>query len=467
VAFFGVPMLALQALGHPDFMFWGAALPADSEFSLEDPLALDYINQQLGYLLLPALTTRSAHAQYFAVVLYGLDLVERALRAHDLPDDDRVRHELFERWERFWALACLESRKGALSRGDPDAMRGVRGAKTAWFVGPAPLSLRYTLISRQRELGGLGAYLIPLRNLGLVYPGTLRITPAARPILDAFWEESDAPAHGSRFDNWAMAAVAPSSSQVDRKSQGIRLATLGERARLTSVLTRKPQQDRLFEAIVTHAPPPTAELAAVVQTMHLAGFEGPREILQAVLGGGFGPVTAHLRGLLALALAYGDVAVCLRDLFDAVYRDVIDTGSLVSRAQVVANAVTSPRLVALQSATAALLKDPDLRRIRGLTAHGGSFVQLLERIVVAGPVDSLDLVLRYHRQIQRARSSGSSWISEQDDCLRADLTHYTGYRLRAPFPGFKLNIVASLLRTTGRLPTAILAPEPVAEEGEE
>lgn len=95
-----------------------------------------------------------------------------------------------------------------------------------------------------------------------------------------------------------------------------------------------------------------------------------------------------------------------------------------------------------------------------------AFVHLLfEQLVVAGPAEVLDLVLRYHRQVQRARSSGSGWISEQGDDLRADLTNYTGYRQAAPFPAYKLNILANLLRTTGRLPTFV-APRAEPEEVE-
>lgn len=452
-------MLALQARKQPDFIFWGAALPSESEFSLEDPLALDYINQQIGYLLLPALTTRSSQAQYFAMVLYGLELAERALHTYGLPDDDRVRRELFERWERFWALACLESRKGALTRGDPDAMRGVRGAQKAWFSGENPLPLGFQLISRQSELGGLGAYLIPLRDLGLVFPGTLRITPAASSIVAAFWEEPDAEARGSRLDTWALDSLAPSCTQVQRKAHGIRLATLGERSRLTSVLGRQCQQDRLFDAIITQAPPPTHELARHVQAAIRVGIDDPRELLQTLIAGQFGAVDPSLRDLLALALAYGDVVVCLRDLFDAAYREVMDAGNLVARAKVVQNASTSTRIDALRSAAAALLAAPELRRIRQMPAHGVAFLRLLELLVPASPAEALDLLLRYHRQIQRARSSGSSWISEHGDCLRADLTHYTGHQSAAPFPGFKLFILASLLRSTGRLPATATPPE--------
>ncbi|PCC69106.1 hypothetical protein SAMN02745121_08882 [Nannocystis exedens] len=263
-------MIALVPLARPaEVLLWAAPLPGESEFVLEDPLALDYLGQQVGYFLLPALTTRSGQAQYFAVVLYGLDLAERALKEYGLPDDDDERRRLFERWERLWALATLESRNGSLGRGHPDAMRGARGVSKAWFSGEKPLPRDYPLISRQSELSGLGAYLVPLRDLGLVYPDSLRITPAATPIVDAFWGEPGT-MHMQRFDNWALHVLAPATARIERKFPNFRLATLGERSRLTSILGRKPQQDPIFEAVVERAPPPTLAVARLVE-------QGPQE----------------------------------------------------------------------------------------------------------------------------------------------------------------------------------------------
>lgn len=201
-------MTTLAPVSRPaEVLLWAAPMPSESEFVLEDPLALDYLGQQVGYFLLPALTTRSGQAQYFAMVLYGLDLAERALTEYGLPDEDRTRRELFERWERLWALALVESYGGELGRGHPDAIRGARGVAKAWVSGERPLPRDYPLISRQSELGGLGAYLVPLRDLGLVYPGSLRVTPAATSILDAFWGEPGT-MHMQRFDNWAMQVLA-------------------------------------------------------------------------------------------------------------------------------------------------------------------------------------------------------------------------------------------------------------------
>lgn len=180
-------LVALEAL--PDGMFWSAPLALDSDFTAEDPLALDYLGQQVGLWLFRGFTTRTSRAQNYAVVLYGLHLADKAVQKFGYPGDDETRTRLFERWERFWALATLEFRNGQLARGDEDAMRGVRGATRAWFPGNKPLPLDFPLISRQNELGGLGAYLTSLREYGLVFPGSLRVTPAARDILASFWSE--------------------------------------------------------------------------------------------------------------------------------------------------------------------------------------------------------------------------------------------------------------------------------------
>ncbi len=454
-----VVMIALLPLARPaELLLWAAPLPGESEFVLEDPLALDYLGQQVGYFLLPALTTRSGQAQYFAMVLYGLDLAERALKVYGLPDDDRTRRQLFERWERLWALATLESHHGALTRGHPDSMRGARGVGKAWFSGEKPLLRDYTLISRQTELGGLGAYLVPLRDLGLVYPGSLRVTPAATAILDAFWDEPGT-MHMQRFDNWAMHVLDGAVTRIERKFQNFRLATLGERSRLTSILGRKPQQDRIFEAVVERAPPPTLAVAHLVDRATRLGIDDPRDILVAMLDGGCGPLDTSLRDLLALALAFGDAAVAVRDCFDAVYAGIIDAGFIAERARIVAHALPAERMDNLHRATTALLAAPELARLERLPMHGRVFLRLANDLATSNPNTALDHILAFHRRVQRERSTGDSWISQEASDLRIAQTRYTGHRFEARFPSFKLNILRNLLETTGRLPTTLGATQ--------
>ena len=217
-------MTQLVSLEHPSrSLIWTAPVSDGSELTSEDPLGLDYIAQQFGLLILPTLTTRSTRAQAFAVVVYGLALAERAIERHSYPATHDTRRELFERWERFWALATFEYRAGKVKRGDWDAMRGVNGAKKAWKPGEAPLPLDFQLISRQQELGNLGAYLVPLRRARLVADGGVRPAPAALEIVDAFWDEPGENKHRGSYDEYALTALEPGRLKIDRKFANLTL----------------------------------------------------------------------------------------------------------------------------------------------------------------------------------------------------------------------------------------------------
>ena len=73
----------LQAIESlPDSFYWSAPLDVDSDFTAEDPLAFDYLGQQVGLWLFPGLTTRTGRAQNYAMVLYGLYLAEVACRRY-------------------------------------------------------------------------------------------------------------------------------------------------------------------------------------------------------------------------------------------------------------------------------------------------------------------------------------------------------------------------------------------------
>jgi len=47
----------------PAGLFWSTPLASDSDFTAEDPLALDYLGQQVGLWLFRGFTTRTNRAQ--------------------------------------------------------------------------------------------------------------------------------------------------------------------------------------------------------------------------------------------------------------------------------------------------------------------------------------------------------------------------------------------------------------------
>ncbi len=446
-----------------ELFFWSAA-SSDSEFTAEDPLALDYIAQQVGLFLLPTLTTRTSRAQSFAVVLYGLRLVERAIRERGLVDDDEVRRVLFERWERFWAMAVLESRGGVLRRGDPDAMRGVRGAIKAWRGGDRPLPLDYALISRQQELGSLGAYLAPLRLSGLVIAGTLRPSPAADELLAAFWGEVDENVRASRYEEYAMLALDEGRTTIDRKSANLTLSKVGERSRL-SCLTQQPrvaQQLRLYRALIeTARDSTTLQMARVVEESGRRSVADPRELLDGAIDGRWGACDERLRDLLRTARAFGDVMQAVLIAFDRVYVALAESGWQAKRKAVAAELFGDPVLADLKKAATALLQAPDLARIRTLPAHGPAFVRLLDDLTTADADQTLGLLLAYHARVQRDRQRGDAWIRDLGGELTLLLTTYAARPEQVRYPGFKLNVLRSLLIDVGRLPPTQAAEEEV------
>lgn len=447
----------VSARGAEEMFFWTAA-SHESEFAAEDPLALDYIAQQVGLFILPTLTTRTPRAQAFAVVIYGLHLVERAIRERELLDDDEIRRALFERWERFWAMAVLESRGGVLRRGDPDAMRGVRGAVKAWYGGEKALPLDYPLISRQQELGSLGAYLAPLRLAGLVVPGTLRPSPAADEILDAFWDEPHENARTSRYAEYALLALDTNSTRVERKHAGLTLAKVGARSRL-SCLTGSPprsaQQDRLYRALFVHARDATTlQIAQVVEESAKANVTDARVVLDGAIDGRWGACDARLTDLLRTARAFGDAMQVVLAIFDRTYAALSERGWHGKRKHIASAVLDDDALVELRKVSAGLLAAPEQARIRALPTHGAAFMRLIDEVRAASAEGTLAAVLAYHARVQRDRQRGDAWIRDGEGDLTLFLTTYTARPAAVRFPGFKLNVVRSLLVDMGRLPVS-------------
>jgi hypothetical protein len=436
-------------------LFWSAPSP-DSEFAPEDPLALDYVAQQVGLTILPTLTTRSSRAQSYAVVLYGLDLAQRHLAALGEPDDDEMRRALFERWERFWALAVLEARGGVIERGDPDSMRGVRGAVRAWFGGDRPLPLDYQLISRQQELGSLGAYLVPLRLAGLVIPGTLRPSPAATEILEAFWDEPSERSHASRYESYAVEALDLRRAKIDRKNGNLTLARVGERSRLSSLVARarKEQQARLYHALLEAVPDRTGTtlpMSRVVAGATLDEVFDPSDIIDGAIAGRWGTLEPLLVDLLRTARVFGDLLDALLRVFDRAYESVRAAGWQAPMRDVAAHAFADRR--ALSNACERFLDAPELARIQRLPVHGAAVIRLTAELRTGSNEDALARLLEYHHAVQRERRRGEAWIRDRGGRLTLFVTSYNARSNAWRFPSYKLDVVRQLLSDTGRLPS--------------
>jgi hypothetical protein len=447
--------LALEAVETPPAgLFWSAPLASDSDFTAEDPLALDYLGQQVGLWLFRGFTTRTNRAQNYAVVLYGLHLAEVAIRKYGYSGDDETRTRLFERWERFWALATLEFRDGELTRGDDDAMRGVLGAKRAWFRGPAPMPLDFPLISRQNELGGLGAYLSSLREYGLVFPGTLRVTPAARGILDAFWVEQGEKGTHHLYEEYALEALDFDHREIARKRGLLTLAGLGRRSRLSCLVrrSRTDQQQRLWRVLFANArDDSTLPLSKQLIAAHAAGIDEAEALLEGFLAGRWGELRSEVSSKVEVALAFGRMARVLLDRFHRAYGHVNERGWVADFGDVAVAAFPQEDMRELRAACSTVLEASGAARFRKLPEHGPGFVTLLGKLAGADSVDCLDHLLTFHQRVQRSRRGGGSWLRREQDKLVMQVAGYSGYKSEAAFPGLKLAVVRRLLTDLGKL----------------
>lgn len=435
-------------------IFWSAPAVFDSEFAAEDPLALDYLGQQVGLWLFPGFTTRTSRAQYYAVVLYGLHMVQRAIETYDLAGDDEVRTRLFERWERCWALATMESRSGELDRGDPDAMRGVRGARRAWFPGKTPLPLDFELISRQSELGGLGAYLSSLRYHQLVGHGSLRVTPLAQEIVDSFWSEKGKRDMVPVYEDYILSGMKPDVKTWARANPSGRLTLegLGRRSCLTSIMEqgRSAQRERLWNVLFALAPNRgTMQLAQCLIAANADGVQDSEPLLDGMAQGRWGTLDAEVRQFSELGLTFGRVARVLLDCFNRAYQRVEEDGWNSDPVAVAAAAFPREVDEELRLMARALTDSAQVSRLDGLTFHGPGFMTLVRSMGEGTAVDKLQPLLRFHGQVQQTRRGSAPWLKQERGKLIMQLPGYAGHRTPATFPSLKLNTVRQLLRDLG------------------
>jgi hypothetical protein len=333
-------------------------------------------------------------------------------------------------------------------------MRGIRGATRAWFPGKRALPLDFPLISCQNELGGLGAYLTSLRTYGLVFPGSLRVTPAAAEILTSFWSEPGARDWSHRYEAYALAALDLDARHIPRARGHLTLAGLGKRSRLSSLVHRQrtAQQERLWNALFVAARDgSTLPLAEKLIAAQRDGVDDAEDFLEGMLDERWGALSADNRNKVEVALAFGQLARMLLDRFDRAYGYVDEHGWVATLDEVAKAAFPKREAKALRAACRALLKAQDARRFQRLRYHGPDFVTFLTKLVSSGPTASLEHLLDYHRSVQRSRRGGGAWIRREEGKLVMQVAGYNGYKSEASFPGMKLDVVRQLLADLGRL----------------
>lgn len=297
-------------------IYWTAFTDLEGNSGPTDPLRFDMYTQRLGNILLPGITNRTERLRYLTMVCAGLAETSRS------GTTVRQQRKAFLPFERGWALAITLSVDGRLKLGAADGtdrrglrpeFQGFRGANRvlAHFrtLGDRPRVRppAYKLLQAQDAQGGLGAYLITLRQFGFVHPESLALTSQGRALAAAF-----AP-HGVRGGRLRLLAE---DAPVDRHL----LARMGRVLSLGSPTTeeRALVRQAVFENTRT-------VVADVVSRMRAAtpSTRGPRELLA-----GIARVDGdEIERAAAYALAFDPLRVAALTLFARLGEQLAPRGS--------------------------------------------------------------------------------------------------------------------------------------------
>ena len=258
----------------PNIIYWTAYSPPEGNSQPSDPLRFDMYAQRLGNLMLPGITNRTERLRYLSMVCAGI-----ATTAPVGVASLREQRQALLPFERGWALAQALSVAGELkSRDDSQRspslkpeFRGLRGANRVLAhyrtLGDSATvhPNRYVLLKSQDAQGGLGAYLVTLRQFKFVQDGSLDLTALGSELSAAFQPTR----RGRRLS--ILAASTPAKRSA--------LAALGED--LCLGFPSATERRLVGEAIFGDVRQPVADCVSRMRAAR-PGSEDPRDLLEAI-----------------------------------------------------------------------------------------------------------------------------------------------------------------------------------------
>jgi hypothetical protein len=363
--------------------------------------------------------------------------------------NDDNRRTWFEQWEKLWALAICSSFDGVIP--SSDAMRGKNGVVRAWRSRGSRLPLDYKLISRQLELGAMGAYRSSLVEHGLLSPDVLRPTPIGAELAERMW--SDDPAD-SAFDEFVRECLKPGTTDAIESYGRTTLKSLGRRCRLSIVRQRHDLQEQLRTLLIYGHPPPVAlrvlpEMVQWLVAAHSDGVDDPRTFLDGITSGRWGKPSPEVATNARVAVVFGDLASALRACFDRAYCAVLDGGYQAPLATVAGACLLN---VDARAHVASCLRGwrntTDAARMVREEVHGDAFAAAATALDPASPSDFLIHLLNLHRQVQLARGKSGAWLTFDGDRVLLKTGNYRSWSLDGHkwVVGYKYGTMTELLR---------------------
>lgn len=433
---------------------WTERKPS-ADFVREDPLAFGHLEDHVANWLWPGITNRTSQAGYFVMVAYGLLIAEEAAKRYGLPRSDDTIRAAFARWERLWAMSICVAREGSIPA--EERMRGYEGVLAAYRARQGKPPLDYQLIARQRELSALGAYLTSLRDHRFVSHDRLRLTPLGWELAQWMWD--DPPTKTLAFDEFVLRALDPRNSTIPNQVGRISLTAVGKRASLAAIRHRPAQQNFLWFRLLGATQLRSElrvlpEMARVLTEAHSEGVTDTRDILAGIQSDRWQSRCSHdLKSLAAFAIAFGDLSMSFRAIFDRMYQAVLSGGDEAEWGDCVRAAVPDGEVPAIEEHAARWRHLGQPSRVAALPPHGANFERMVRRMNTSNRYHTFESILFLHEQAQRILGRREGWIGREGESV---FLRHSGYERRGLeatqwAPGYRMGTLVQLLEDVGQL----------------
>ncbi|MFS1516409.1 hypothetical protein V1503_07855 [Bacillus sp. SCS-151] len=433
---------------------WTKFGPLEEETTILDPLAFNYFAQVLGNVILPSFTTRTSRARYYSMVCYGIYISNLHLKKKDKINYEKDVLNAFKLYERFWARAIVEHYKGKLSEGDGKErdFRGKRPAISSYKDNT--FSLHYPFLTRQLELGGLGAYRTSLEDLELIKED-LSLTHKGLKLAENF-------VNTSRYDKLVLQAM--NKEKIVFKEGNATIKSFGFHGSLDATtneaIAKKfvpSHQDEIIllkEYILDH--PKNAAAVTFIYENQSAGkaidviVQISNKLAQTEQG------TKVIDGFKTV-LAFEQLVIIINRIWCAIIRTAEEHLGTINVTQAVSGCRDYLDILTSEGQYIKHFLEQKEYMIIANSLHGSSFAVLLnsfQKMSYDRYCDFLIELIKYHASVMKRRNSGPWIILDGNDIVVTTGYDYPKKTEKLPFlHSFKIPNILTLIKDTGWVPS--------------
>lgn len=429
---------------------WTKYGPLEDETTILDPLAFDYFAQLLGNIVLPSFTTRTSRARYYSMVCYGIYISNRYLLDKGKIYYEKDVLEAFKLYERYWARAVVEYYAGELYERDGKE-RDFRGKRSALRAYNDELeSLNYHFLTRQLELGGLGAYRSSLEDLELIKED-LGLTHKGIKLAEHFIKSSI-------YDKLVLRAM--NEERIVKKEGKGSLTSFGFHGLLDGStnedfykIPEHQEEINLLKEYILDNPKNNAAITYIYQHSNAGNSMDIAE--QISLQKAESDVGKRVVLGFKTILAFEELAIIMNRIWCAIIRSAEEYLGKLTIEQAVTGCIEYLEALSQGYYIKRLLGESEYREIVR-SYHGDSFAVLLggfQNITEEKYGDFLISLIKYHTSVMKRRNSGPWIILDGKDIIVTAGYDYPKKTEKLDFlHGYKISNILTLIKDTGWVP---------------